>query len=124
MGVVNKSMGDLKGKVFEAKGWCLNGKGIRGQMKVENQLDDTVGVFLNGVKRVGFIEDGGLFRSDVIKAVNKTEISGLSAFTKLYSQLTKEGIDKILLTIKRGGGTRFIVVTVDKDGEEELNEEL
>ena len=71
-------------------------------MKIENQLDDTVGVFLIGVKRVGFIEDGGLFRSDVIKAVNKTEISGLSAFTELYNRLTKEGIDKILLTIKRG----------------------
>ena len=123
-GVVTKSLGELQGEDFEAKGWGFSVKGITRQMRIENQLDDTVGVFLIGVKRIGFTEDGGLFRGDVIKAVNKTEITGLTVFAELYDQLTAEGVEKVLLTIKRGGGTRFIVVTVDIDGEEELNEEM
>ena len=76
------------------------------------------------MKRVGFTEDGGLIRTDVIKAVNKTVISGLADFAELYKQLVSEGLEKVLLTVKRGGGTRFIVVKADIDGDEEQDEEL
>ena len=110
--VVTKKLGDLQGEDFECKDWGFTVKAITKQMQIDNQLEDTVGVYVVGVKNIGAGDGGGLRRRDVIKKVNDTEIVEFTDFTSSYNQLVLEKKEKILLTINRGGATRFVLLDV------------
>ena len=119
-----KALGELQGEDFEAKGWGFTVKGITRQMRLENQLEDTLGVFVSGVKRVGFSDDGGLTRGDVIASINNNELADLAEFIVIYGQTMSEEQEKVLLTVKRGKGVRYMVITADKTKGVSLNEDL
>jgi serine protease Do len=121
--VTTRLLGDLVGEDFECAEWDFTVKGITPQMKLENQLKDTLGVYVEGVKRSGSADDGGLRAGDVITGVNKQDVSDLPAFVKLYGELTLAKSDKILLNIKRGGSSRLVVVKATTTKEENSNNE-
>ena len=110
--VVTKQLGDLQGEDFECKDWKFTVKAITKQMQLENQLIDTSGVFVVGVKNVGAGKGGGLRRRDVIKKINKTTILSLEDFISLYNDLTIQNTEKISLTINRGGATRWVLLDI------------
>ena len=86
-------------------------------MKLDNQLDDTLGVFVVGVKRSGAAAEGGLRRGGVIRQVDGVEISSLSDFESAYSELIRLESNRALLTVTSGGSTRFVLLKLDeKDG--------
>jgi serine protease Do len=122
--LTTRSLGELQGEDFEAKGWGFTVKSITRQMRIENQLDDTLGVFVSGVKRVGTSEDGGLVRGDVINAINNNGLSDLAEFITIYDQLMTEGQEKVLLTVRRGKGVRYLVITAEKGRGVTSNEEF
>ncbi len=122
--MTTKSLGELQGEDFEAKGWGFTVKGITRQMKIENQLEDTVGVMVTGVKRIGFSEDGGLTRGDVITSINSNDLANLAQFIGIHNQMMSEGQEKVLMTIRRGKGVRYLVVTADKGKGETTNDEM
>ena len=110
--VVTKQLGDLQGEDFECKDWKFTVKAITKQMQLENQLIDTSGVFVVGVKNVGAGKGGGLRRRDVIKKINKTTILSFEDFISLYNDLTIQNTEKISLTINRGGATRWVLLDI------------
>ncbi|KAA3637605.1 MAG: PDZ domain-containing protein [Calditrichaeota bacterium] len=110
--VVTKKLGDLQGEDFECKDWGFTVKAITKQMQIDNQLEDTVGVYVVGVKNIGAGDGGGLRRRDVIKKVNETEIVEFTDFTSSYNQMVLEKKEKILLTINRGGATRYVLLDI------------
>lgn len=112
--VITKQLGDLQGEDFECKGWGFTVKAITRQMQIERQLDDTSGVIVVGVKAVSAADEGGLRRNDVIVKVDKQTIESLAEFVDVYNTLTGMGAKKALLTIKRGGSTRFVPVKIDE----------
>jgi len=116
--VVTRSLGELQGEDFEASEWGFTVKAITQQMQIENQLKDSVGVYVTGVKRVGPADVGGLRRGDVVVAINKKPVYDLGAFALRYNALV-EAEDKALLTVQRGGSVRLVVVSVDKTEEGE-----
>lgn len=111
--VTTKQLGQLQGEDFECKEWGATVKAITRQMQIENKLHDTSGVFVVGVKRAGPTEDGGLRRGDVISTVNNSQLLGLDEFVILYNELTASETNSILLTVKRGRGTRFVLLKID-----------
>ncbi|MEW6413272.1 MAG: trypsin-like peptidase domain-containing protein [Candidatus Zixiibacteriota bacterium] len=111
--VTTKQLGDLQGEDFECPGWGFTVKAITKQMQIDNQLDDTLGVMVTGVKTVSTADEAGLRRGDVIEKVDKNEISNLADFISIYNDLTNLQVDKVLLTVKRGGATRFVLIKVD-----------
>ncbi len=111
--VTTKRLGDLQGEDFECRGWGFTVKAITKQMQIDNQLDDTLGVIVIGVKSVSTAEEGGLRRGDVISKVDKDYVNNLSDFVSVYNNFTSLEVDKVLLTVKRGGSTRFVLVKVD-----------
>ena len=121
--VVTKPLGELQGEDFECSDWGFTVKGLTRNMILQYQLKDTVGVFVSGVKNVSPADIGGLRRGDVIVKINKTDIVDLNDFIKLYNELSSASADKILLTIKRGGGTRLVFLSIDNKEGVELNEE-
>lgn len=120
--VVTKQLGDLQGEDFESKGWGFTVKEITRQMQVENQLNDTTGVLVIGVKNVGSAEESGLRRQDVISKINDIHIQNFEDFIATYNELTKEKIEKILLTINRSGATRFVLLDISKEKDSNENE--
>lgn len=120
--VTTRELGQLQGEDFECKEWGCTVKAITRQMQIENQLTDTIGVYVVGVKRASAAEDGGLRPGDVITKVNSEQLSSLGSFITLYSELTSTGTDGILLTIKRGGAVRFVFVKIDHQDKEPADE--
>ncbi len=120
--VITKQLGDLQGEDFESKDWGFTVKEITRQMQVENQLDDTTGVLVVGVKNVGSASEGGLRRRDVISKINDSKIQNFEDFIALYNDLTQKKTEKILLTINRSGATRYVLLDITKDEEEEKSE--
>ena len=70
-------------------------------MRLVNQLRDSVGVFVTGVRRVGPADLGGLSRGDVLKSVNRTPVTGLPDLIELYNRMADEKPDKLLLSVNR-----------------------
>ncbi len=117
--VTTRELGDLQGEVFECKGWGITVKHITRQMQVENNLNDSLGVFVEGVKRAASTDDGGLRRGDIIKSVDREPVANLGEFIAVYQRLTNAEAEKIFVTVNRSGATRFVVLNADdKEGEE------
>ncbi len=115
--VTTKELGELQGEIFECKGWGFTVKAITRQMQLDNSLDDLLGVYIEGVKRIGNRSGRSLLRGDIISKINNNQIINLTDFTEIYNNLAQGNQDKILLTIKRSGSTRFVVIKFDKNGE-------
>ncbi|UCG62942.1 MAG: trypsin-like peptidase domain-containing protein [Candidatus Zixiibacteriota bacterium] len=121
--VVTKELGDLQGEDFECKGWGFTVKAITKQMQIDNQLEDTLGVMVIGVKAVSTADEGGLRRSDVVKKVDKSTINSLADFVEAYNNLTRQEAEKALLTIRRGGATRFVPIKIEEKTGEIVDEQ-
>ena len=111
--VKTRLLGELQGEDFEASDWGFAVKAITQQMRIENQLRDSLGVFVSGVKRVGPGDVGGLRRGDVIIAINKVPVANLADFALRYGEMIG-GHDKALFTVRRGGAVRLVVVSIEK----------
>ncbi len=126
LSVVTRALGELQGEDFECADWGFTVKAITRHMQIQNQLRDTLGVFVTGVKRVGAADLAGLRRGDVVRNINKETVPGLGYFTSQYGDLVSGDNEKILLTLLRGGAKRLVVLTVDgeePEGEAGLTDE-
>lgn len=115
--VTTRELGDLMGQDLACDEWGFTVKAITKQMAVENQLDDTLGVFVSGVKRVGPAAEGGLRRGDVIREVNEIPTPVYDDFYGKYNELVAVSTDKVLLTVKRFGNVKYVLLKINKDTE-------
>jgi len=113
--IETKQLGDLQGEDFECQKWGCTVKAITRQMRLDHQLEDTIGVFVMGVKRTGPAADGGLPGGAIIKEVNSVPVSGLNDLRAQYEELTRLETSRVLLTVRRGGSTRFVLLKLDED---------
>lgn len=107
-----RELGDLQGEDFEVKEWGFAVKAITRSMKIENQLTDTSGVFVTGVKRLGVGDDSGIRRGDIIASINRQPVGNLADFVGLYNTFVARGEQKVLVSIKRGGAVRLAVLSM------------
>jgi serine protease Do len=117
--LTTRELGELQGEDFEAREWGFTVKAITRQMQIDNQLDDSTGVFVVGVKSAGPADEGGLIRSDVVKTVNGEKIADLPQFRTLYETMVAEGAERALLTVSRGGSTRYVLLKIDQEAGED-----
>ena len=123
MKVVTRELGDLQGEDFESKEWGFTVKAITHQMLVENQLDDTLGVFVVGVKTASAADEGGLRHGDVVTLVNDQVVTTLGEYMEIYARLQAMNDNGVLLTINRTGATRFVFLKLDRRAQEMPHEE-
>ena len=112
--VATHELGEVTGEDLECEKWAFTVKAITKQMAVENQLEDTLGVFVTGVKRVGPAADAGLRQGDVIKGVNEDSTLSFEDFYNKYQELSENGTEKVLLTVKRTSTTKFLLLRVEE----------
>ncbi len=113
--VTTHELGEIMGEDLECREWGFTVKAITKQMAVENQLDDTLGVYVAGVKRVGAAAEGNLNRGNVIKQINEKPVNDFQQFYSRYIDLADSKADKVLLTVESSGNTRYILLKVDYD---------
>lgn len=111
--VTTHELGDLLGEDLECKEWGFTAKNVTKQMAVDNQLDDTLGVFVSGVKKTGPAGDAGLMAGDVIKGVDERATDTFNDFYVRYSELTSSGATRVLLTVRRSGSTKFVLIKIE-----------
>lgn len=119
--VTTRKLGALLGDDFEVKSWGFTIKGITEQMRIDEQLKDTLGVFVAGVKRTGEADDAGLRRGDVIKKIDSIAVNGLTDFTKHYEELSGADKKPILLITDRRGATRYVLIKQKADSMSDEN---
>jgi len=117
--VTTRELGEILGQDMECEEWGFTIKDITKQMAVDNQLEDTLGAYVSGVKRVGGASDGGLQRGDVIRAINEQPTLTFDEFVNNYEMLIAEKAEKILATVTRFGSTKFVLIKVDSKSSEE-----
>ena len=113
--VTTRSLGELQGEDFECAEWGFTVKAITPQMQISNNLEDTTGVFVVGVKRVGPADTGGLRRGDVVREVNRQPVENFASFVDTYNKLSEEAAEKVLLSVWRGGAIRLAVINLEKE---------
>lgn len=113
-GVTARALGQLQGEDFECSDWGFAVKNITRQMQLSNQLRDTLGVYVSGVRRVGPADLGGLRRGDVLQSINREAITGLPEFVEWYNDWRENGSEKVLLTVRRSGAVRLVVLNLEK----------
>lgn len=116
--VRTQELGLLQGEDLECPNWGFAVKAITQQMALDYQLDETDGVLVSGVKRPGPGFSGGLRSGDVITKVEGRGIDNFSDFSLIYTELADTVEKGLLLTVRRGGAVRFVVVKSEKNGSE------
>ena len=120
--LVTRPLGQLQGEDFECADWGFTVRDITRQMQLTNQLRDSLGVFVTGVKQVGPSDLGGLNQGDVVRAINRETVDRLADFTGRYHALLEQKVEKVLLTVKRNGATRLVVLNFEKQGTGQTND--
>ncbi len=115
--LTTEELGDLQGEDFECADWGLTVKAITQQMQIENQLEDTLGVYVMGVKQVGAADIGGIHPGDIIISVNKMPVQGFADFIRTYNDLSAAATPRVLLAVNRNGAIRLAVLNVDSSQE-------
>ncbi|UCC44134.1 MAG: trypsin-like peptidase domain-containing protein [Candidatus Zixiibacteriota bacterium] len=118
-----EELGDLQGEDFECAEWGFTVKAITQQMQIDNLLDDTIGVFVTGVKRAMGASPSGLRPGDVISSVNRTRVAGLTEFVQQYNELVASETRTVVLRINRSGAMRFHAIKVDSREEGSYSED-
>jgi S1-C subfamily serine protease len=116
--VTTAALGELQGEDYECPDWGLTVKAITRQMQLSRKLPDTLGVLVTGVKQVGPADLGGLVRNDVIRLINKEPVGDLAQLMSMHTKLAGTGDDKILLTVRRNGATRLVVLNIEASARE------
>ncbi len=112
--VTTRQLGELQGEDCEAQRWGFAVKAITRQMQIDYKLPDTLGVFVVGVKRVSPAAQGGLRRGSVIATVNDEPIRDLGEFVSRYQELVEQEEMRILLTVRRGNATRYVLLKLEQ----------
>jgi serine protease Do len=120
--LVTRPLGQLQGEDFECSEWGFTVRDITRQMQIANQLRDSTGVFVTGVKRVSPADLGGLNPGDLVQALNRETVVNLEAFRTRYQTLLDAGTNKIMLSVRRNGATRIVVINLEQRGEETPHE--
>ncbi len=120
--VTTKRLGNLQGEDFEAEGWGFTVKGITRQMQIDNNLDDSLGVLVTGVKPGSVAMTGSLRSGDVVTKVNETSAAGLPEFVATYQSLRDLTEGKVLLTIHRSGSIRYVLLKLNQVMKEQIDE--
>ena len=105
----------LKGNQVEFSEWGFTAVDLTATMVRRAQLPSKKGILVTGSQNGGIAANARLHSGDIILSVDKIEIADLVAFQALYKTVVEAQKPLVMLQVKRGALTRFVLV---KQGEE------
>ena len=84
------------------------------------QLTSRQGVFVSGVQVGGVAANGGLRTRDIVMTVDDVRVDDLAGFRTIYDNTLESETELVLLLVKRGALTRFVLLkqAIDQEGDE------
>jgi serine protease Do len=108
--VHTEERGDLRGAEKELKEWGLTVAELTPEMVRRAQLPARAGVFVSGTQVGGIASNARLDMGDVILKIDGQDIGGLDQFQELYNAVIASKKKLVLLWVKRGALTRYVLV--------------
>lgn len=102
--------GALRGDEIELEEWGFTVSELTPGIIRRARLTSRQGVYVSGEQAGGIAANAGLQRGDIILAVDNEPVENLAEFVRIYNALTESRKRLVLLDVKRGALTRFVLV--------------
>lgn len=108
--VVTNEKGGLKGKEIEFSEWGFTAAELTPDIVRRAQLSSSTGVAVSGVQVGGIAGNAQIGAGDIILRLDGEPVENLAAFKTLYDARVKSGQELVLLWVKRGALTRYVMI--------------
>jgi len=108
--VVTEERSAREGEEVELKEWGCTISALTPQVMRNAQLRSRQGVYASGVQVGSLAYTGGLRQGDIILLVDNVPVKGLDDFDALYKAKVAAAQPRILLTVKSGALSRFVML--------------
>ncbi len=111
-----EELSQLKGDQLEFTEWAFTASSLTPEIVQRARLDSNHGVWVSGVQPGGTAAQAGLRTGDIILWVDQKNVENLSQFRRTYEELVASAKLRVLLYVKQGALTRFVLVKQDGNG--------
>jgi len=111
--VVTDEQSELKGDQLEFAAWAFTASELTPEVVQRARLESPNGVLVSGVQPGGTAAQAGLRPGDIILEVDEAPVENLSQFSRTCDALVESGKARVLLYVKQGALTRFVLVKQD-----------
>lgn len=108
--VVTEEQSALKGLELEYAEWGFTARELTPDVVRMAQLPSRNGVLVSGTQVGGIASEAGLGKGDIILTMDGEAIPDLTAFGKMYRDRVEAHKDLVMLLVRRGALTRFVLV--------------
>ncbi len=99
-----------EGHEIEVKEWGCTLSALTPEVIRSAQLRSRQGVLASGVQVGSIAYTGGLRQGDIILVIDDEPVENLDAFDRIYKSKAKSAAPRILLTVKSGALSRFVLL--------------
>jgi serine protease Do len=107
---VTEELGALRGQELEFPEWGFTATEVTPSIARQAQLPDRQGAWVSGSQPGTPAAMAGLKEGDIILQVDEAPVASLAEFERLYQEKLENGAEHVLLFVKRGALTRFVLV--------------
>jgi S1-C subfamily serine protease len=107
---------DIQGQEVEFPEWGFTATDITPTLARMAQLPSTNGMFISGSQVGGVAGNAGLLQGDVVLKVDATALDNIAQFQQMYKERLASKQELVLLQVKRGALTRFVLVKQTEGG--------
>jgi len=107
---------DLKGDEVEFAEWGFTATELTPAMVRRARLPSRKGVVVSGRQAGGIAAAARLQRGDIILEVDEAEVENLGQFRRIYEDLIASKQRLVMMVVKRGALTHFVLVKQDRNG--------
>ena len=122
--VVTEEKVSLKGGQAEFPEWGFTAVELTPELARRAQLAGRSGVVVTGSQPGGIAASGGLGKGDILLEMDGETIQSLDGFTQIYQQRLESKQKLVMLFVKRGAVTRFVLLNTGTEDEPSLDKEL
>lgn len=114
--VTTQALSDLRGKEIEFAEWGFTASQLTPAIVRRAQLSSSRGVLISGVQVGSVAGNAGLQQGDIALKFDGADIENLDAFAANVKERIASKTKLVLLQVKRGALTRFVIVKQGEPG--------
>lgn len=110
LAVLTEDAGEFRGTEREFPEWGFTAGELTLEQVRRAQLPARMGIMVSGVQVGGIAASARLDQGDIVLEMDNEAIENLAHFTRLYEAAVAARKSKVLLRVKRGALTRFVLI--------------
>jgi S1-C subfamily serine protease len=100
----------MRGREVEFEAWGFTAMDLTQEIIRRAQLEGDQGVLVTGAQVGSPAGNAGLSRGDIILRMDEQPVEDIQALQRLVSERTASGQELVLLDVKRGALTRYVIL--------------